>query len=817
MFIYLRRRYTDKQIEDLNHLIKLRGKIRTVKWNRIFLRRCHERKVTPPEIKHRLIKAKVNTSWKMQLAFINDEIEKLDGVLERLRVAYRRDWSHCIKFLRFFDKLRLCNLFVKLENRMERKISTEHDTRIDGLVNKRYGSYSSEARTLINLSNYELTETEAFVLKLGLNFCVPTNSLSREGIAAEMEVMYTQAMKKLQPTSAENLKTFKAKLHDTAYAYAGSPIDKLDLPLRKEHFAAVRALRENQQILVTRPDKGTCTVVLDRSSYYRRIENEILSDTTKFVDLGPKNIVPFTKKIENPIRERLKELNDKRIIPEALYHTLRPVGSQIPRLYGLPKIHKENCPFRPILSMSNSPHERLAKWLLKCIKPAEDFYTKFCVKDSFSFAKEVHQMSNTLSHAVMTSFDVCSLFTNVPVKEAITITSNYLYEHDNHPNISQQVFEELMERVTIGVEFLFGRKVYKQIDGVAMGSPLGPALANIFLGYYEDILFRSVKPPLYYRRYVDDTFVMFESKSDASTFHDRLNELHASLQFTSETEVDGKLPFLDVLVTRQENQLITSVYRKKTYTGQYMQWNSFCPTQRKVGLIHTLTLRALSICSPCQIDRELNNIKSILLKNGYPEDIIDINIARRTKLFNSEKQYGPKLCPVYLTLPWIGSRSVQYQQILNRSIKSCFGPVALRVHFSTTPLMRFNLKDPLPATLRSMLVYEFKCFCEKKYVGKTERRIKDRISDHVPAPIRNGKIHNAPLPSSEKKTSSIAIHLCENRQCAEAYSEDRFRVIATARTSFHLSVLEAAYISSTKPILCRQTKFDYTLSVFNEV
>ena len=139
--------------------------------------------------------------------------------------------------------------------------------------------------------------------------------------------------------------------------------------------------------------------------------------------------------------------------------------------------------------------------------------------------------------------------------------------------------------------------MYRQIDGVAMGSPLGPALANICVGYYESKLFNKISKPTVYCRYVDDTFSLFHKETEFQKFLNCLNSLHPSLKFTNEIETNNSLPFLDVLVTKSDNKFITSVYRKPTFTGQYIHWNSFGPKQRKTNLIDTfLILNFIRAC-----------------------------------------------------------------------------------------------------------------------------------------------------------------------------------------------------------------------------
>ena len=121
-----------------------------------------------------------------------------------------------------------------------------------------------------------------------------------------------------------------------------------------------------------------------------------------------------------------------------------------------------------------------------------------------------------------------------------------------------------MKSATSSVEFSFNNNMYKQTDEVAIGSPLGPALANIFVGYEGKLFSQTQKPPTYFR-YVDDTFAIFDHEAAADEFLTKLNCLHPSLRFTFEKE--KSLPFLDVYVERTDIGFEITVYRKPTFTG----------------------------------------------------------------------------------------------------------------------------------------------------------------------------------------------------------------------------------------------------------
>ena len=108
------------------------------------------------------------------------------------------------------------------------------------------------------------------------------------------------------------------------------------------------------------------------------------------------------------------------------------------------------------------------------------------------------------------SYDVSSLFTNVPVDETIETIAERAFENDwfnreHDLNITKLDLMELLRIATKNQLFQFEGKLYEQVDGVAMGSPLGPLMANAFMCKIEKQLERENKLPIFYKRFVDDT------------------------------------------------------------------------------------------------------------------------------------------------------------------------------------------------------------------------------------------------------------------------------------------------------------------------
>ena len=108
---------------------------------------------------------------------------------------------------------------------------------------------------------------------------------------------------------------------------------------------------------------------------------------------------------------------------------------------------------------------------------------EYTFKDSFTFAEELKTFDSKLA---MASFDIESLFTNIPLQETVDLCVKKFFKDRTHvDNLSKGSFRELRTRAISESLILFNQEFYKQHDGVAMGSPLGPTLANFFLCYHE--------------------------------------------------------------------------------------------------------------------------------------------------------------------------------------------------------------------------------------------------------------------------------------------------------------------------------------------
>ena len=497
-----------------------------------------------------------------------------------------------------------------------------------------------------------------------------------------------------------------------------------------------------------KPDKGNGVIILDKNKY-KECVHKILNDNTKFkmLDTDP------TVYREGQLQRKLLNCKKKGFFTDNVYNKVYPSGSKPARIYGLPKMHKEYTDFpsfRPIISSLGTFNYALASHLgsiLKDLLPSE-----YSCSDTFNFVQELRETD--ISDKFTISFDVTSLFTNVPLEETLNLAVETIFEHRTDLKISKKELLELFRFCTSKTNFLFDGKVYDQIDGIAMGSPIAPTLANLFMGHHEKQWIENFQgeKPIFYKRYVDDIFAVFNNREQALEFYEYINKQHPNVKFTKEENVNFKLAFLDVMVENSEN-LITTIYHKPTFTGLMTNFRSFVPQGYKINLIKTLLDRLFKICNTREgFDVGVKKLTHFLLRNSFPEKVIQRNIKQFLDKKSSGAEIEERNVEIhYFKLPYVGEYSNQIKKRLSKLYKTfCKLDKDIRVIFNTSKIRDyFSTKDTVPKCFKSSVVYQYTCArCASCYVGRTHKHLITRINEHLGS-----------------ESSSIFKHLRDNPAC----------------------------------------------------
>ena len=232
-------------------------------------------------------------------------------------------------------------------------------------------------------------------------------------------------------------------------------------------------------------DKGVGFCVMRKDTYENKLSDTL--DSNQFSkSKGTSDAIVL--KIERDINKELLAMRKKDEISESLYTRMRSTGGQPARLYGLAKVHKVNTPLRPVLSLPGSSDYNLNKVLAKFFEKIEDAN----IETSSLDAREILESTNLEPNENLISLVVMSLYTNVPLKEAIDIALRKLYEQDEPPSIARKTMKRLLNMAVSQVHFKCNETWYVQKDGLAMGASLAVILANLWLKQYETALSRDI-------------------------------------------------------------------------------------------------------------------------------------------------------------------------------------------------------------------------------------------------------------------------------------------------------------------------------------
>ena len=335
----------------------------------------------------------------------------------------------------------------------------------------------------------------------------------------------------------------------------------------------------------------------------------------------------------------------------------------------------------------------------------------------------------------LVSFDVKSLFTSNSISTALDCTETASHNSTIELPLPTDDLMDLLNLCLTSTYFQYNGKHYKQLHGTAMGSQVSLVVAEIVMQNIGERALATCKRTLpLCLRYVDDTFTA-SHKDEIDDFHEHFNGQNADIQFTKDIEENGKILFLDCLVTRDNNEPRTTIYRKPTHTDRLLGQSSYNPTSHKATTIRTLTRRAQLVCdSPDSLTDENKYLDNVFNKNNYNRDFIRHNTYR-----NSEpKATNTNETPVTnSTIPYIKGTSETIARILQ--------PYNIRVaHKPITTLRQLltNVKDNDEPSDRRGAVYKIKyCDSQATYIGETGRNLNVRLTEDKRA-TRHGDINN---------------------------------------------------------------------------
>jgi hypothetical protein len=327
---------------------------------------------------------------------------------------------------------------------------------------------------------------------------------------------------------------------------------KPNLPKRQR--LAIKRLVRRKDIIIRLADKGSGVAILSQDQYKREAERQ-LGNTQHYKKLD--------NDTTNQIRANIKQVTEKYmrkgLLTKKAFNLINTPDTKPARFYTLPKIHKSitDPPGRPIMSANGHPTEKLSEYIDMHLNPYLKEITSY-VKDTNDFISICRDIKLETNERLVT-FDVASLYTNIPHKEATEAIKEFMTPRVGEDKAN--MLATLSMLVLQGNIFEFNDELYIQISGSAMGTKFAPSMACIFAHLLETKCLKEAPiQPRVWKRYIDDIFCIIKANDDQlNTFRDWLNTIHPTIKFTMDANKAG-IPFLDTFLTTHQDKIIIQPY-----------------------------------------------------------------------------------------------------------------------------------------------------------------------------------------------------------------------------------------------------------------
>ena len=481
-------------------------------------------------------------------------------------------------------------------------------------------------------------------------------------------------------------------------------------------------------------DKGVGFCVMKVSTYRKKLDDILSLEQFSKVTQTRSNSKDLILRVEERINEELNTLKQSEKISEEMYWKLRSKGGQPPRLYGLAKVHKASVPVRSVLSMPGSPYDNLGTMVTKWLSVIPESQIRCTNKGVVEKIKNA-----TLGEdEVMVSFDVSSLYTNVPLEEAIQDSAEILYSgRFEKPPVDKETFIKLVRLACKDVVMLTHDGYYRQNDGLSMGAKPAPPLANIWLSKFDPIIKDTAK---IFDRYMDDIIREINRHQIQEKLRE-INNLHPKLKFTMEMEENGCIPFLDIKIIHTDNHLSSTWYLKPTDTGLIMNFHALAPKRYKKSVVQSFVHRIHRTCSSGEnVESSLAKAKEILDNNQYPKSFYDPFITETLEKIRTHPQHNEETPTTQQPSQSEDSSSkfsmlIQYRGAVTdqfvQNLHSANAPVQPVITLRKNRTFVSQLKVKVSSEISSRVVYQITCpSCGACYVGHTCRHARTRMGEH---------------------------------------------------------------------------------------
>lgn len=735
-----------------------------------------------------------------------EENTPFTGMIDNLMLTFKRRLLNIEIRIAFWKIDRLNKENTEIKNRsvclansslatffssQEKSFDKQYTNNISGL-NSKFDALSRNQLTnhiqsdtekfIHNASNTPIPDDVKFMTGLGPKFGLPIESkeIPVFGIVCDLEMILNNCVEAREQNNIRYTATNVLKR-----AVNNRNLTSFESFLIKKKQTTSKFFKEHTNIICMRSDKGGKTVFMDRNVYDEEAV-AMLNDRATYQPCKDP-----TKKLQRLNNAFVQKLYDSGKIETATNYKLKSQNPSPPLMYFLAKHHKKDMPLRPISADLNGPTRNLSEFASKILSKLTK--SEYHIKNSYEFQQFISNCTFD-EEEEMVSFDVVSLFTNAPVPMIIEIIELRWNEIEQHTNLSKSEFLEMITLCTTNSYFAYKDKTYKQSYGTPMGAPISPILVELLMDFILDkiqVLMESQSRRIrVLKKYVNDLFLLVR-KGKVNEILELFNSVDDRIQFTYELEKDKRIPFLDMMVHRDdtENFFYTNWYRKPVSSGRMLNYHSVHPMNQKISTALGLIDRVHRLSDDRFKTNNKSLLKDLLIRNDYPVRLINRLIDRYYQRSNSTV---PNVTNSTRTNVEIKRFSLPYVPGVSQSIAKSITNVCDNVsvaYKNNNNVGKFfsKLKDPIPFCESRNIVYQVNCIdCnnQKCYIGTTGQTVHKRMNQH-----KNDVNKNNP------NRSALAHHAIHNNH---KFDFENVRILERESIYNKRMLLEELHIKSSR-------------------